>query len=65
MEFTLDGRPWRISWENTIGTLFRPTDRGAFERLGERFASLLVAPGESLGPPRCGAPWWAASPPGR
>ena len=51
VEFTLDGRPWRISWENTTGTIFLPTDRGPFERLGERFASLLVAPGESLGPP--------------
>lgn len=51
VEFTLDGRPWMISWENTTGQLFQPTDRGPFERLGERFASLLVAPGESLGPP--------------
>ena len=56
VEFTLDGRPWRISWENTAGTIFLPTDRGPFERLGEKFASLLVAPGESLGAAGAGYP---------
>jgi hypothetical protein len=51
VELGLDGRPWIVSWENAAGPLFRPTDRGPFERLGEKFASFLVAPGEQLGPP--------------
>ena len=50
VDFSLDGRPWAIVWENPNSALFRPTDRAPFERLGDGFASLLVAPGESLGP---------------
>jgi sigma-B regulation protein RsbU (phosphoserine phosphatase) len=51
VDFSLDGRPWAVVWENPNSALFGSTDRAPFERLGDSFASLLVAPGESLGPP--------------
>jgi len=54
VDFALDGHPWAILWENPNSALFRPTDRAPFERLGDGFAGLLVAPGESSGPAASG-----------
>jgi stage II sporulation SpoE-like protein len=51
VEFTLDGRPLLIEWENLGSSPFQPTDRARLERLGERLATRLIAPGESAAPP--------------
>ncbi|MFL6195798.1 MAG: PP2C family protein-serine/threonine phosphatase [Thermoanaerobaculia bacterium] len=51
VEFSFDGKPWLISWENPNSPLFRPIGRGRFQSLGDRFGDLLARPGEAPGPP--------------
>ncbi|HET9212075.1 MAG TPA: hypothetical protein VFR03_16860, partial [Thermoanaerobaculia bacterium] len=49
VEFTLDGRPLLVEWENLGGSLFQPTDRAQLEQLSRKLATALLAPGESAG----------------
>ncbi|HEX6903510.1 MAG TPA: PP2C family protein-serine/threonine phosphatase [Thermoanaerobaculia bacterium] len=49
IDFSLDGRPKRLMWENLGGPFFQPPDEDRYERLAERVARLFLGPGESMG----------------
>jgi hypothetical protein len=54
VDFSFDGKPWLISWENPNSSLFRPIWRDRYQAVGERFGALLLRPGERPGPPATG-----------
>jgi hypothetical protein len=47
--FSLDGQPVLIDWQDPAASIFQATDRAAFVRLATDLTRLLPAPGESLG----------------
>lgn len=49
IEFSLDGRPLWLEWENLGGPFFQLPDTARYERLAESFGRLLLAPGEAIG----------------
>ncbi|HSU81093.1 MAG TPA: SpoIIE family protein phosphatase, partial [Thermoanaerobaculia bacterium] len=49
IDFDLDGQPQSLWWSGPTFSPFAPVDAEQADRLGERLAPLLLAPGERLG----------------
>lgn len=54
VHFSLSGRPWRITWVTAESVPPSRSEQEGQERLAATLRSLLLAPGESLGPARKG-----------
>lgn len=54
VHFSPSGRPWKINWTTTESTPLSRSGRERQERLAATLRTLLLAPGESLGPVREG-----------
>jgi serine phosphatase RsbU (regulator of sigma subunit) len=53
IDFDLDGRPLALAWWSPVmGSFLASADRQSGRHFAETLASLALAPGESLGPPR-------------